>query len=882
MKKVSKYQKKLNQLNNKRKINNQIYQMSIDKVYDYFSLSNQGLSSDKVIINRNKYGPNKIRDARRKTVFEVFLEQYLNVLVIVLILASVFSYFTGGLENTIVIIIVITLNAILGTIEYFKAEKSLQSLKKMTSLSCKVLRNNEKIIINSDEMVSGDICEVKAGDIVPADLRIISSTNLEVDESMLTGESIECEKNNEIIDHEVNISERKNILYRGTKIVSGKGLGICYAVGMNTEIGHIAHMMQSVKRKKSPLEKSIDKFSKELALIILVICLLVFILSIYQNISKVDALMFAISLAVAAIPEALQTIVTIVLAISTEKLAKEKAIVKDIKAIETLGSVDIICTDKTGTLTQNKMMVDGFYLNNHYQEKVKYNVNNSLSIENLFVKGIILCNDSDINNLNTNSINTDEAIIRYCLKENNEFVNKFIEEHERVYEIPFTSKNKYSVSVNRINNNSIMYIKGGSEKVLSFCNLSQSEKSKITKVIDEYSSNGYRIITIGYKKTNNKQDITLENINFLGLIFLVDPVKEGVIEAIEKCKKYNTKVVMITGDHQLTALSIAKKIGIENNKYLLGSDLSKMSEKEILNSLDDISIFARVSPSDKIKIVELFQKKGHKVAFIGDGVNDAPALKKADVGVAMGVCGTDVSKEASDLILMDDNLETINKAIGRERKVYQNIQNAILFLIAGNIAGIFIVLYTTLLKLPMPFAPVHLLFINLINDSLPAIAIGIEENGVSTREIFYPRSNDSSLLSKRVSKRIIMEGLLIAICTIISYYIGLDDIYKARTMVFVTITVARLFYSFNCRGRFSLLYQKKKGYKFNLTLLIALIFGLVMVNLLLFVPYFYKLFAISELSFKEIVYAYGLGLIPALMIQAFLMYRDKKRFKKNK
>ena len=862
------------------KLANRIYKMTCDESLKYFNSSLEGLNDKQKNTNQNKYGKNVIEEKRRKTVFEVFIEQYLNILVILLILASILSYFTGGVENTIVIIVVITLNAILGTIEYFKAEKSLKSLKKMSSLYISVIRNNKKTKINFDDVVVGDIVCLKSGDIIPADMRIITFNSLEVDESMLTGESALVEKNNSVLSSETSLGERKNILFRGTKVISGNATGIVYSVGMNTEIGNIAKMMQSVKRKKSPLEKSIDKFSKELAILILTICILVFIMGIYQNISTMDSLMFAISLAVAAIPEALQTIVTIVLAISTEKLAREKAIVKDIKAIETLGCVDVICSDKTGTLTSNKMSVEKFY----YQDRIY----NNIDINSIFGKGLILCNDSDINNLNNNSINTDEAIIRYIQKTNVDIVN-IRQKHQRLFEIPFSSINKMAVTVNLVDRKKIMFVKGGSDKVLGLCDMSFTNKENIKKIINENSLLGYRILALGYKdltNTNITSNKTLlkhvNNLKFLGLIFLADPIKEGVLESIKLCQDYHTRVIMITGDHALTATSIGSKIGIPSKKYLTGPELEKMTDEELLNKVEEVSIYARVSPSDKIRIVSLLQKNGHKVAFIGDGVNDSPALKKADVGVSMGINGTDVSKDASDVILMDDNIGTINNAIIRGRKVYQNIQNTILFLIAGNIAGIFMVLYTTFLNLPIPFAPVHLLFINLINDSLPAIAIGIEENGLSNREIHYPRNKDNGLLSKRVTKRIILEGLLIAICTIISYYIGLDDIYKARTMVFVTITVARLFYSFNCMGRFSLLYQRKQGYKINKTLIFSLIFGLVLINALLFIPSLRTLFDISLLTDKEILLSYGLGLVPAIMIQMFLMMRDKRRKKRKK
>lgn len=846
------------------------YQKNVNDVLKYYQSSVSGLNQELVSKNKNKYGSNKIQDTKRKSIIMVFLEQFCNLLVIVLIIASILSLFTGGIENTIVILVVITLNAILGTFEYFKAEKSIESLKELSSLEAHVLRNNKKIVIDSNDVVCGDYVFLKSGDIVPSDIRIISASSLECDESMLTGESALCEKNSEVIDKDLPIGERKNILYRGTKIITGKAEGVVFSVGTDTEIGKISLMMQKIKKKKSPLEKDIDKFSKDLAIIILVICLIVFLMSVYRHISLLDSLMFAISLAVAAIPEALQTIVTIVLAISTEKIAKEKAIVKDIKALETLGNIDVICTDKTGTLTENKMIVEGFY----YDNQELSSINNEV-----FKDALILCNDSN-NDKNSKTVNTDDAIIRFFKEEE---VLKIKDQYRRIYEIPFSSKRKMAVSVNLYKKDKMMFVKGASDLLLNACILSHNERKKIEKVIDEKSAKGYRVISVAYKK--NPKEYTIDNLTFIGLVFIVDPIKEKAYETITELKKYHIRPIMITGDHVLTALNIARKTGINegNDNYLTGEMLEKMSDDELKNKLDTVSVYARVSPSDKIRIVTLLQEKGYSVAFLGDGVNDAPAIKKADVGVSMGISGTEVSKEASDVILMDDNLATVMKAVKRGRKVYQNIQNAILFLIAGNIAGIFIVLYTSLLNLPIPFAPVHLLFINLINDSLPAIAIGIEEGSVDERELLYPRKKSSPLLSPKVVRRILIEGFLIAFFTNLSYLYGLkNDMYVSRTMVFVTITVARLFYSFNCRNRVSFILANNHKKKINKTLLFSIVVGLALVNSLLFVEGLHKMFAIASVELEEIAFAYIMGLLPYLSIQMIFIVRDLNYKRKNK
>lgn len=853
----------------KRENNNELahYQLSIDDVIRDYNSSLKGLTTDSVFINQ-KYGKNIISEKKKKSFLLIFLEQFNNLLVIVLLIASVLSFFTGSLENTIVILVVLFLNAMLGTIQYFKAERSLATLKKLSSFNVFVLRNNEIQSIPSEELVCGDVVIIKSGDVLASDGRLLEANNLEIDESILTGESITTSKDIKPINNKVIIAEQRNMVFRGTRVINGKGKYLCTKVGMDTEIGKIANLLSNVKKKKSPLEKNIDKFSRQLAFLILSICVVVFGISVYRKITIMDSLIFSISLAVAAIPEALQTIVTIVLAISTEKMAKEKAIVKDIKAIETLGNIDVICTDKTGTITQNKMVVKELH---HFKNK------------DLAIKCLALCNDGIISEKQdeNDTINTDQAILRYLNSQEIDY-KLLKQEYRKLSEINFSSKLKYSVKLVKDNNKNIAYIKGGSDVIINKCsNFNGLNVNYINRIVENESNKGYRVLALAYKEINSlKVNVTdIDDLTFIGLITLLDPPKEGVREAIEECIDYNVKPIMITGDNLYTAKTIGREVGIfqHNDLCLTGEQLEKLSDKELREKVDKISIYARVTPSDKIRIVTALQDQGHTVAFLGDGVNDAPALKKSDVGVAMGISGTDVSKEASSVILMDDNYQTIVSAIKKGRKIYQNIQNAILYLIAGNIAGIFLVLYTTILNLPMPFAAVHLLFINLINDSLPAIAIGIEEKIGSVKDIKHPRNVNEGILSSRIVKRITIEGLIIALCCIASYHVGyLNSMYVARTMVFVTISIARLFYSFNCIGRFSIFKRKRYKKGFNKTLCVSIIVGVCLVSILIFVPNLHQMFDISNLSKIEILVSLGLAFVPLFLIQCIFIARELK------
>jgi len=859
------------------------YNKKIDELYEEFNSNYNGLNDNKVIENRKKYGENILDDKKSKSVLRIFFEQFSDILVIVLIFSAIISMITGGVESAIVIFFVLILNASIGTIQYKKSEKSLSSLKKLAGRNSIVLRNGKEQIVKSSEVVVGDILVLKSGDIVNGDARIIEDNNLEVDESSLTGESISVLKNNHLIEEkELVISECTNIVFSGTMITNGVGKAIIYAVGGNTEIGKIALAINETKDEKTPLEESLDSFSKYLALGIILICIGVFILNVYRNMKILDALMFAVALAVAAIPEALSTIVTIVLAIGTQKMAQEKAIVKQLKAVEGLGCVNVICTDKTGTLTENKMRVDKLVINRNVYLKEEIDKNDIAS--KLLLMNAILCNNSSID-----SMSTEGALLKISESVDIEYIRK---KYIRLSEIPFDSTRKIMSTLNFYEGKNIVFTKGGLDEVLNRCNYYLEYGSKrvidkgyvydIKQSLKRLSEKGLRVISFAYKEVNKKNIsfVDEDNLIFLGLVGIIDPPKKEAKEAIKDTYTAHIKPVMITGDHKITALAIAKDIGIYKDGDLIvtGNELSKMDDNTLDNVVENVSVYARVTPNDKLRITNSWQRKNKIVAFVGDGVNDAPAIKKANIGISMGINGTEVSKEASSIILMDDNYSTIIKAIRNGRNIYDNIQNAIKFLISGNAAAIIAVVYTSLLALPIPFADVHLLFINLLTDSLPAIAIGMEP---MKKDLIKqkPRRSSEFLVSKKVLFKIIIEGLLIAFFTILSYYMGLKvNSSCAKTCVFLTLCSARLFHGFNCRGEKSIFSEKIK----NKAMYISFVLGMVMLNIVIFVPKLHSVFKIWPLSNEQILYAYIYSLVPTVLIQLGLLIKEKYMIKRTK
>lgn len=866
------------------------FSKSATDVLNRFNVTKEGLSTEQVNKSREENGFNELTEKKKKSVLVVFLEQFKDLLVGILIVAALISMATGDAESTLVIFAVIIMNAILGTVQNVKAEQSLNSLKALSSPNAKVIRNGVKIEIPSREVVPGDIVVLEAGDLVVADGRIIESFSLQVNESALTGESESVNKFEDVIDsEEVALGDQKNMVFSSSLVTYGRALIVVTNTGMTTELGKIATLMDQTKEKKTPLQITLDDFSKKLATIILIICIIVFGLSVYRQTPVLESLMFAVALAVAAIPEALSSIVTIVLALGTQKMAKENAIIKNIKSVEGLGCVSIICSDKTGTLTQNKMTTKQIFVDNSLIESEDIKFNDNLVQKDL-MRAAILCNDSTSVDGKEIGDPTEVALVNlghvHSLKEQD-----VRDEFKRLKEIPFDSDRKLMSTLHYIDNKYVMYTKGALDVLLDRTThirtsegvkeITQSDKDRILNTNQYLSENGLRVLSFAYKELDSEKELSLDdenNYTFLGLISMIDPPRVESAEAVKDCIMAGIKPIMITGDHKITASAIAKQIGIlqEGDMAVTGLELDKMSDEELNEKLSHISVYARVSPENKIRIVDAWQNKGKIVAMTGDGVNDAPALKQADIGIAMGITGTEVSKDAASMILTDDNFATIVKSITNGRNVYRNIKNSIKFLLSGNMSGIIAVLYASIMALPVPFKAVHLLFINLLTDSLPAIAIGMEK---SNKDLLKdkPRDSKESILTKDFMIEIAFEGLLIALFTIIAFHIGLSTGNKevASTMAFSTLCLARLFHGFNCRGKKSVFALGVFSNKFSWYAFGA---GLVFLNAVLFIPPLQNLFQVASLSGSLVLAIYLLAFFPTLIIQVYKVFaKDNDR-----
>ncbi|AVK47101.1 MAG: cation-translocating P-type ATPase [Clostridium beijerinckii] len=864
------------------------YEKTPEESLEMLGVTRNGLNDEEITKRREKYGFNELEEAARKSPFQVFLEQFKDFLVIILLGAAIISAFLGKLESTIVIMVVVIINSILGTIQHIKAEQSLKGLKALSSPVAKVFRNGQKIEIPSRELLVGDILYLDAGDYVSADGRILESFSLQVNESSLTGESESVLKFIDVINKDdVSIGDRKNMVFSGSFVTYGRGVVLVTSIGMNTEIGKIANLLESAKEKKTPLQVGLDNFGKKLAFVILIISAIIFGLDIFRGRNIIDSFMFAVSLAVAAIPEALSSIVTIVLALGTQKMAKKNAIVRKLHAVESLGSISVICSDKTGTLTQNKMTVQKVFVDGKVLDHDS--LDHDKTLEKNLVLMALLCNDAVT--VENKEIGDPTEVALVNLGEVYELDELIIrDQYPRLGEVPFDSDRKLMSTIHQFNDKYIMLTKGALDVLLSrtvkvetsegIMDFTEEHKKEIEEINRKFSMDGLRVLSFAYKEISEGKEITLEDeydLIFVGLIAMMDPPRNESKEAVEKCIKAGIKPVMITGDHKITASAIAKQIGIlkDESEAMEGFELEKISDEELKNKVDKTSVYARVSPEHKIRIVRAWQEKGNIVAMTGDGVNDAPALKQADIGIAMGITGTEVAKDAASIVLADDNFSTIVKSISNGRSIYANIKNSIKFLLSGNTAGILSVLYASIGALPIPFAAVHLLFINLVTDSLPAIAIGLEPHNENIMKE-KPRNINVPILNKSFAIEVIMEGLLIAIVTMAAFHIGLytGGAEVASTMAFATLCLSRLLHGFNCRSKESIF---KIGLFTNKTIWIAAIIGYLLLLLVLTFRPLSGIFEVSALNSMEFSYIYGLSVIPLIIVQIYklLFVRDK-------
>jgi Ca2+-transporting ATPase len=849
------------------------------------------LTSEQVKQNQKRYGFNELEEGKRKSVVRIFLEQFKDFLVLILIISAIISGFLGEAESAAVIFIVITINAILGTVQTVKAEQSLNSLKELSAPEAKVMRDGILKKIPAREVTIGDEVVLEAGDCVPADGKLLECASLKVDESALTGESMAVEKSLGEVPEGAALGDQTNKVFSGSFVTYGRASYQVTGIGMNTEVGKIAGLLKNTSEKRTPLQINLDDFGKKLSILILIFCGILFGISVFRGDSPANAFLFAVALAVAAIPEALSSIVTIVLSFGTQKMAKEHAIMRKLQAVEGLGSVSIICSDKTGTLTQNKMTVTDIYINHTVVKPESLKLTEPL--HRIFLYNAILNNDASVQMKKEIGDPTESCLLTMAQKAgltkagvSEEVIREMI---PRMEELAFDSERKLMSTKYRLHGITMILTKGAVDVLLERCvkcaeiggnrDMTDKMKEKILQQNQKFSENGLRVLAFAYKEVNEGKKLTLEEENgfiFVGLAAMIDPPREEAVDAVQTARQAGIRTVMITGDHKVTAEAIAKKLGIfqKDDLAVTGQELDAMSDEELDGLLEEISVYARVSPENKIRIVRNWQKKGRIVAMTGDGVNDAPALKKADIGVAMGITGTEVSKDASSMILADDNFATIIKAVLNGRNVYRNIKNAIQFLLSGNMAAIIAVLVCSVAALPSPFKPVHLLFINLLTDSLPALAIGMEP---SDPELLKqkPRNPEEGILTGKFVSHLFGYGALIAAATMAAFCIGLNrSDAMGATMAFATLTLARLFHGFTCRSERSLVDLK---FSTNLWSIGAFAAGTLLLAAVLFLPGLQILFEVTPLSGIEYATILGLAITPTIFVQGYKFITSKKR-----
>lgn len=870
--------------------------MWFDKTYENVLLElgvneNTGLSEIEAKHRLEKYGENKLKSQKKKSLFQLFLSQINDVMIYILLGAATISAFMKEYSDAVIILIVILINAIIGVVQESKAEKSLEALKKLSTPKAIVKRDGNIKEIPSEEVVLGDIIVLDAGRYLPADLRLIESANLKIDESAFTGESLPAEKSTDIIksNKKIPIGDRTNMAFMSTLVTYGRGLGVVVNTGMDTEIGKIANLLDKEEDNTTPLQKRLASLGKTLGFGAVGICVLIFIISMFQGRDWFEMLLTAISLAVAAIPEGLPAIVAIVLALGVQRMIKENCIIKKLPAVETLGSVSIICSDKTGTLTINQMTIKKCFINNSLISIDDCDLNNTDT--RLLFEGMILCNDATSKDGVKTGDPTEIALLDAGIKFNlyGEDLNA---SYKRVNEIPFDSDRKLMTTVNKYDNNFKVFTKGAIDSLLKISNkillngeildFTQEKKEEMLKYSNLMSDEALRVLALGYKDIediNIKLDSLESNLIFVGLMGMIDPPREEVKPSIALCRKAGITPIMITGDHKNTAFAIAHDLGIAENlsECMSGSEIDNYSDDEFNKIVNNYKVFARVSPENKVKIVKAYKSHGNIVSMTGDGVNDAPSLKAADIGVAMGITGTDVAKGAADMILTDDNFTTIVNAVEEGRNIYTNIRKSIIFLLSCNLGEIIALFIAILFNWNTPLLPIHILWVNLITDSFPALSLGIDPKDSSVME-HSPRNPKESLFADHMGTFLIINGILIGGLTLFAFKLG-EQLYSnslvhAQTLAFVVLSFAQLFFSLSMRNREKPLF--KVGFFKNKYLLYSILLGFVIQFLIVNISFFANLFNVFTLSNRDWILVICISLIPFLLNELFKFFTYKK------
>lgn len=847
-----------------------------------------GLSSTEALRRLEKYGKNKLETKKKKTLFKQFLSQLKDVMIYILIIAAIISAFLGEISDALIILLVIIINAVIGVIQESKAEKALDALKELSTPKALVKRDGSLKEILSEDIVPGDIVIIDAGRYIPGDLRLIDTANLKIEESAFTGESVPSEKDSSFLpDKEIPIGDQNNMAFMSTLATYGRGVGVVVGTGMNTEIGKIAKMIEQEENDETPLQKKLSELGKILGFLAVGICILIFIISFFQGRDLLEMFLTSISLAVAAIPEGLPAIVAIVLALGVQRMVKKNAIIRKLPAVETLGSVSIICSDKTGTLTQNKMTVTTVYANDSYIKESEFNLNDNES--KLLVDCMVLCNDATYSEKSQTGDPTEIALLESPFKLNI-LKEKLEKEFKRIDEIPFDSDRKLMTTVNLVDDKKArVFTKGALDSILSICNkisingklldFTKEYKAKVLENSNIMSDKALRVLAFAYKDIS-KENIVLDSLEkdlvFIGMVGMIDPPRLEVKDSIKLCKSAGITPVMITGDHKNTAFAIANELGIAEDisQAITGHEIDKFKEEEFNEKIINYRVFARVSPEHKVKIVKAFKSHGNIVSMTGDGVNDAPSLKAADIGVAMGITGTDVSKGASDMILTDDNFSTIVSAVEEGRKIYLNIKKSIVFLLSCNLGEILTLFTAILLNWNSPLQPIHILWVNLITDSFPALALGVDK----TKEDVMnnpPRNPKESIFVKSDKIQLIINGVLIGGITLFAFKLGerlyADSLIHAQTMAFVVLSVSQLFLSLslrsNTKSAFSL------GIFSNKYLVYSILLGIFLQVIIISISFIANIFKVTPLLLYDWIVVILVSLIPFAINEILKLFR---------